>query len=301
MSDKPINHHPLPTKSATAPTVIGWTIIIAYLITSIIFIGYYATTPSRMYKKGVESYNEGDYKQAFLQFRGIDEHYISIKHYKNSLDFYNDSAYRYASELIGSNEEDDLRTARAILYGEDYKTNLVEANYGESRVLAFKVAQVGDTVYFGEYNENPIGWIVSNINENGYLRLIAKEIVERKEYDETEDYEKKITWQNSSLRLWLNSSFYNQAFSSTQKNAVISYYDNINECYDYVSLPTSSDISAVYGYYRSIVSDDFWLYSYGDSDIKNVIEYKKVDTSNYFGTFGVKPVIWVDPAKVTEV
>lgn len=300
MSNKPISHKPLHAKSATIPTVIGWAIIVTYIIASIAFIVYYATTPSRLYKEGVKSYNEGDYHQAYLQFHNIIFDPIDLE-YKNSLDYFNNSAYRYASELVQSTDESDLNTARHIFFGEGKKTNLVEMDYGNSRSLALKVVQVGDTVYFGEYDGKSLEWIVAGKEENGYLHLIAKRIVGNEQYDNPNDDKDKITWRNSSLRFWLNSSFYNQAFSSEQKFAIVYHYDNMNDCYDYINLPSDTDISIIYQYYRSIVSNDFWLYSYGDSIYKNVIEYKKVDTSSYFSTFGVKPAIWVDPSKITEV
>ena len=64
MSNKPINHKPLPAKPTTIPTVIGWTIIVAYVLAAIIFVGYIALTPSRYYKDAVEYYQQNNYESA---------------------------------------------------------------------------------------------------------------------------------------------------------------------------------------------------------------------------------------------
>ncbi len=289
------NCSPMEVKPTAIPLIIGGIIVAVSIILGVFFIGRNISNPSRLYNEAVKSYQEGDYKQAYSKFVELDD-LIGLE-YKNSIEIYNDCAYKYASELVESN---DNFTARFILFGEEHRTNLVESDYGNSRALGLKVAQIGDTVYFGNYNGAPLEWIVADDDE-GNLCLVAKEIVERKEYDDYEGDKDYITWQNSSLRQWLNSSFYEQAFLNAQKKAIVNYYDDINDCYDYVSLPSNTNISVIYNYYKDIVSDDIWLYSYNYSDSKNVIEHKKIDTSNYFGTFGVKPTVWIDTHKVTEV
>lgn len=81
-----------------------------------------------------------------------------------------------------------------------------------------------DTVTFGSYYQSnsstkePIEWIVLDRQGNKTL-LLSKYILDCKCYN---DVDKDITWENCTLRYWLNNTFYNTAFSSSEK----SYIDN---------------------------------------------------------------------------
>ena len=83
-----------------------------------------------------------------------------------------------------------------------------------------------DTVIFGSYPQSdvsgntkePIEWIVLDRQGNKTL-LLSKYILDCKCYN---DVEKDITWENCTLRYWLNNTFYNTVFSSSEK----SYIDN---------------------------------------------------------------------------
>ena len=84
----------------------------------------------------------------------------------------------------------------------------------------FALAEVGDVIHFGAYEQNnnhsdgkeEIEWIVLREN-NGYLFLISKYVL---------DYQKFYTgeggsnWGDCTVRQWLNSTFLNSAFSSSE-------------------------------------------------------------------------------------
>lgn len=69
---------------------------------------------------------------------------------------------------------------------------------------------VGDTVSFGKNNRE---WIALDKEEKKVL-LLAKESVGERQYHTT--YE-DITWEDCSLRQWLNYDFYNDSFSEVEK------------------------------------------------------------------------------------
>lgn len=75
-----------------------------------------------------------------------------------------------------------------------------------------------DTVEFGNYGGNPIKWRVLKVAD-GKVYLLADKILMEKEYN---DEEKDITWSESTLRLWLNESFYEEAFTETEKDIILS-------------------------------------------------------------------------------
>ena len=74
-----------------------------------------------------------------------------------------------------------------------------------------KKIQVGNQVDFGNYK-----WTVL-AQENGKALLITTDCVEEREYNE--EYE-SITWENCTLRKYLNNEFYNQ-FNEEEKSQIV--------------------------------------------------------------------------------
>lgn len=83
-----------------------------------------------------------------------------------------------------------------------------------------------DTVIFGSYPQSdttgkrndPIEWIVLERDDEKAL-LLSKYILDCKSYHN--NYGENATWETSSLRKWLNSTFYNIAFSKKEKDRII--------------------------------------------------------------------------------
>ena len=81
---------------------------------------------------------------------------------------------------------------------------------------------VGDIIKFGNYYKNddktkePLEWRVLEVSNDKAL-LITKDAIDCKRYNELED----ITWEECSLRHWLNNEFINQAFSKEEQNEII--------------------------------------------------------------------------------
>lgn len=85
--------------------------------------------------------------------------------------------------------------------------------------------RVGEKVFFGSYNlddfdgsASGIEWIVAARDDTRYL-LVSRVGLESMPYH-SEDT--AVTWENSSLRGWLNGSFYDGAFDANEKNAIVS-------------------------------------------------------------------------------
>ncbi|MDR1536480.1 MAG: DUF6273 domain-containing protein [Clostridiales bacterium] len=90
------------------------------------------------------------------------------------------------------------------------------------------VSKVGDTASYGTYNGQPIEWqtlaVETSDKEHQRALLISKEIVS---YWVFNGENKDITWENSTIRQWLNSDFYTAAFTDEQKAKILeSYIDN---------------------------------------------------------------------------
>lgn len=83
---------------------------------------------------------------------------------------------------------------------------------------------VGDYVTFGNYPQSssgtdntPIEWLVLDV-KNGKALLISKYALDSQPYNS--DF-CNVTWETCTLRSWLNGPFYNSAFSSAEKAAVL--------------------------------------------------------------------------------
>ena len=107
----------------------------------------------------------------------------------------------------------------AMINGEPW-----EYYFGEKESL-FKDLRVGDVVFFGAYEQDnnkqngkeSIEWEVLAIDD-GHAFLISRYGLDCSTYHDTNS---SVTWENCSLRNWLNGTFYNSAFSVTEKNLIV--------------------------------------------------------------------------------
>ncbi len=96
----------------------------------------------------------------------------------------------------------------------------VPESYAEEQDLSF-----GDRVVFGHYEQDAVDadgseeiqWIV--LDTQGDRVLLISELVLDCQYYHRERSD--ITWENCSLRSWLNSEFFDNAFSEEEKSAIL--------------------------------------------------------------------------------
>ena len=102
----------------------------------------------------------------------------------------------------------------------EYKDSVEKANsiYLQYKQQKIETAKVGDTIFFGKYEQDnefangkeDIEWCVLDI-QDGKALVISKYILDSKEYND-----KTNRWQNSTLRSWLNGEFLCSAFSEEE-------------------------------------------------------------------------------------
>lgn len=173
-------------------------------------------------------------------------------------------------------------------------------------------ANVGDIVNFGECNNGllntngPILWIVLK-KENGKILLFSKDVLTSKPYNSLKE---STTWKDTTLREWLNQTFYTEVFSSREQEWVeeSQILNNNNEIYgtpagentiDKLFLLSTDEVDDLRqsGELKE-VSEWWWLRSPGlESDCA-----ARVSTDGkltlYRGAFvnrngGVRPAMWV--------
>ena len=121
----------------------------------------------------------------------------------------------------------------------------------------------GDTFTFGSYEQDanesngsePIEWIVlTNWEGLGVIEAMSYYGLDTKQYHSERS---AITWEESDIRAWLNTEFYDSAFSEKEKYMIQEkeiltpaneYYktDNGNNTLDKVTLISSAELNAIY-------------------------------------------------------
>ncbi len=176
-----------------------------------------------------------------------------------------------------------------------------------------------------------IEWKVLD-NNNGKALLISVKCLETRSYDDDyEKYHSPKTWENCSLRNWLNTEFLNNAFSNIEKEKIInSLIENVdnklkgkggNDTYDKVFLLSEQEVKKYSEILEEIENDDTWWsrspgYDNTSASIVNrgmidnfimskVAQKKLTESGSTFKTnyqfmldlsdeLGVCPAIWID-------
>ena len=124
------------------------------------------------------------------------------------------------------------KALKAEEYEEAYTTFKSISKYKDSQARAQEiikahpsVAQVGDVIYFGNYEQDnnisngkeEIEWIVLEKDENGKMLVVSKYALDCRFYHSSA---KKVTWENCDLRAWLNKDFMSTAFTASEKSNI---------------------------------------------------------------------------------
>jgi hypothetical protein len=97
----------------------------------------------------------------------------------------------------------------------------------ETELTAISGAQVGDVVAFGRYT-----WYVTD-KTDGVCTLLCQGPVAEMPYNEDKT---DVTWENCTLRRWLNEDFYNSKFSDGEKAAIVTSHNTyVEDDYHYES------------------------------------------------------------------
>ena len=124
----------------------------------------------------------------------------------------------------------------SVTFGTTPGTDIIKAEENTAVLSNPVVDESGvttwDTVYFGKYWQNdtdcngkadkkdekdPIRWRVLSVNGNDAF-LMADQILDGRRYH---DWDVETTWENCSLRVWLNNEFLNDAFTGEEQDAIM--------------------------------------------------------------------------------
>ncbi len=126
---------------------------------------------------------------------------------------------------ICSHPEDPIYPEKQVIeeqMPEDDKEQKVQGEF-EDNLIA--VLSEGEYFTLGSYEQDgnqtngpePIEWRVLDVREDGSALVISKYSLDALAYNEEEDI---ITWEECTLRNWLNDDFYYSAFSSDERQKI---------------------------------------------------------------------------------
>jgi len=182
--------------SIAAPTVYAC-IIFVVLLTQVIL-------PMQKLNKAMEMIDAGEYDPAYAMLEEIENNKAIAA-----------SKYDRAMERI---DAQDYETALALLDGVEYKDSeaqRINAAYQYYKP-ALDSAAVGDMIIFGKYEQDndtsngkeKIEWLVL-AKKDDRLLVISQYALDCQQYNMSYT---KVTWEDCTLREWLNEDFLNAAF-----------------------------------------------------------------------------------------
>ena len=184
------------------------------------------------YQQAVALRENGKYDDAIAAF-------AELGNYSDAATQITETKYQQANNLNAAARYDEAYAIYVTLTGyKDVDKLLAEDDNMIAAAAAARDAKfaVGNYVSFGTYPQTkagndatPIEWLVLARDGNKAL-LISCYALDAQPYNK--DYT-SVTWETCTLRTWLNSTFYNKAFSSAEQAAILTTnVDNSkNQCY----------------------------------------------------------------------
>lgn len=181
------------------------------------------------YQQAVALREEGQYDDAIAAFAELGD-------YSDAAQQLSKTKYQQANNLNAAARYDEAYAIYVTLTGyKDVDKQLAE---DDNMIAAARDAKfaVGNYVTFGTYPQTkagndatPIEWLVLARDGNKAL-LISRYGLDAQPYNIVYT---DVTWENCTLRTWLNWTFYNKAFSSAEQSAILTTnVDNSkNQCY----------------------------------------------------------------------
>lgn len=276
--------------------------------------------PQLKYNKAMNLLESGDYDSAYSLLEEIDDNETIVA-----------SKYDRAIKCMDSGDYESAYILLKDISYKDSKEKCADIKTKYNQILMRKAA-VGDKITFGTYEQDnvtsngaeDIEWLVL-AKENNKILVISDKALDYQRYNKT--YE-KITWEQCSLRKWLNDSFFNAAFSEEEQaliqNTTVSADKNpkystdpgnattdkvfllsINEAEKYFSgeqarkcTTTAYVIAIAQSEYDNKYVSWWWLRSPGDKqenaahvDYAGSIDYSSLSVSGNVGC--VRPALWI--------
>ena len=134
------------------------------------------------------------------------------------------------TKIVSSSKENDLYSTLETANGWDKNNDIIigKEKYHRAKKSYFKY--------------EPIKWRVIKC-ENGEALLLSDIVLDKQKYNKRL---KKVTWEKSTLRKWLNKKFMNRAFSSSEQEAIRTTKVINEDNYDYKTDGGNDTLDKIY-------------------------------------------------------
>jgi len=160
--------------------------------------------PKQKYNQAMELIASGDYDSAYALLEEIgDKEAIASNKYDRAIKYIESGDYKAAYMLLDGLSKDNAEKFQSV------------------KQALIKNAKVGDIVYFGTYEQDNdtsngkenIKWLVLE-KENNRVLVISDKALDCQPYNSSFTV---VTWENCTLRKWLNNDFINAAFTAEER------------------------------------------------------------------------------------
>lgn len=285
---------------------------------------------NKKYNDAVSLLKNDNYQEAYEKFNSLDgykdsveqsETALKMKNYTDAENFLQEGKYEEAYEIFISlnnyiDSKEQAENAKNMMAYEEAIQNKKNGHYKKAYDIFIKLgdykdakeqasdfemekgiaqeSNIGDTIEFGNNK-----WIVL-VKEKDKIFMISENCINKKAYNDDND---SITWQECTLRKWLNESFYNSTFDDEEKKLILNVSVE-NDVNDNVTLLSVSEVNQYFSSDEERIAKIdgektwWWLRSLGDNDHRaaNVNTDGSVRDSGgsvdrEYG--GVRPAIWI--------
>lgn len=279
------------------------------------------------------------YEEANDAFNSLHDYKDSYLHSSYCYDMIQHSKYTNAMNLIQAGEYVEAYRILEELDGYGNSRDMMESIYDEYSYQLLQRAEVGEIVCFGSYDQDsryygnydniyinsPIEWLVI-AKQDGKSLLLSKHVLDCQPFGDSGEC---TSWETSSLRLWMNDTFFYQAFTAEEQamiaeallpadpnpkygteqgNATVDkvfalsirelrdYFENNEGRIAYATAYAVNERNATNAYAKG---SSWWTRTMGDSSefaahVWSNGGINELGDSLYTSNIGVRPAIWVE-------
>ena len=202
------------------------------------------------YNDAITLMDAGKYTEAISAFEALDGYKDSATKITECNIAILDGKYNDAITLMDAGNIVEAYEALVALEGYKDSTDKANSIYDKYKVEKLKVAKVGDYVFFGAYEQDNntangkenIEWLVLEVKD-GKALVTSKYALDCKPYNTSYT---DVTWENCTLRRWLNNDFINAAFSAEEKSMIPTVTVSADNNPDYSTNPGNATQDQVF-------------------------------------------------------
>lgn len=194
--------------------------------------------PGIRYARAMALYNAGEYERAIPAFE-------ALHGYRDSEAKIAECRYGAAARLYDAGEYETAAEAFAAPDGDRDSGAPAQTADEPQEIAGIREAKVGDFVTFGAYEQDndasngkeSIEWLVLEKDSDSEL-LISRYALDCRPYHDALD---DMTWEECSLRAWLNEIFLNDAFSADEQSRILNTLVGADRNPSYTTTPAGND------------------------------------------------------------